>query len=97
MRAIARSNKSASAFRSPPFSGAKACITPAAMAAAKKKALAANETRGQERVAALVAAAGVVCSFPPQEIGAVLSTEGGGEGDGEGERGEPEPPSSDSA
>eukprot|EP00965_Chrysotila_dentata_P141973 4693246-Pleurochrysis_carterae.AAC.2 len=52
MRVIARSNKSAAAFRSPPFSGAKACIMPAAMAAARKKALAANETKGQERCCA---------------------------------------------
>eukprot|EP00965_Chrysotila_dentata_P190634 6174016-Pleurochrysis_carterae.AAC.2 len=85
MRAIARSNKSAAAFRSPPFVGAKACIMPAAMPAARKQALSANETRAQERAAALVAVAGVAHSFPLQGIGAALSTEGGGEGDGEGE------------
>eukprot|EP00965_Chrysotila_dentata_P001978 64554-Pleurochrysis_carterae.AAC.1 len=63
---------------------------PAAMAAAKKKALAAKETNGQERVAALEVAVAGACSFPPQGIGASLSgtaaTMGGdGEGDGEGD------------
>eukprot|EP00965_Chrysotila_dentata_P173232 5718096-Pleurochrysis_carterae.AAC.1 len=82
-----KSNKSAAAFRSPTFSGAKACITPAAIAAARKKALAANETRGQERAAALVASASVAHSLLPQGIGVAVSTVGGGEGEGEGERG----------
>eukprot|EP00965_Chrysotila_dentata_P058821 1951615-Pleurochrysis_carterae.AAC.1 len=72
------------------------------MAAAKKKALAAKETSGHERVAALVAAVDVARSFPPQGIGVPLSgaatTMGGdGEGDGEGERGGADPSVSDSA
>eukprot|EP00965_Chrysotila_dentata_P182767 6035180-Pleurochrysis_carterae.AAC.1 len=49
VRTSVKSVASAAALRSPPFSGAKACIMPAPTAAAKKKALAARETSGQER------------------------------------------------
>eukprot|EP00965_Chrysotila_dentata_P068438 2263119-Pleurochrysis_carterae.AAC.1 len=48
MRTNVRNVMSAAALRSPPYSGAKACIMPAATAAAKKKAFAASETSGQE-------------------------------------------------
>eukprot|EP00965_Chrysotila_dentata_P161658 5339098-Pleurochrysis_carterae.AAC.2 len=66
---------------------------PAATAAAKKKALAARKTSGQERVAALDAADVAARSVSPQEIGvtpsgsaAAVGGEGEGdeEGDGEG-------------
>eukprot|EP00965_Chrysotila_dentata_P144583 4775750-Pleurochrysis_carterae.AAC.2 len=72
------------------------------MAAAMKKALAAKETSGQERVAASVAAVGVARSFPSQGTGVSLSgaatTVGsGGESEGEGERGGTDPSVSDSA
>eukprot|EP00965_Chrysotila_dentata_P064206 2126767-Pleurochrysis_carterae.AAC.1 len=56
MRTSVKSVTNAATLRSPPLLGAKACIMPAATAAAKKKALAARETSGHERVAALDAA-----------------------------------------
>eukprot|EP00965_Chrysotila_dentata_P043071 1430261-Pleurochrysis_carterae.AAC.1 len=61
---------------------------PAATAAAKKKALAARETSGQERVAALDAAVVAARSISPLGIGVspfgTAATVGGdGEGDGE--------------
>eukprot|EP00965_Chrysotila_dentata_P169577 5598213-Pleurochrysis_carterae.AAC.1 len=90
MRANAKSVMSAAALRSPPFSGAKACIMPAATAAAKKKALAASETSGQERVAALAAA--VVAARSVSSLGIGVSHFGtaatvGGDGEGEEEGG----------
>eukprot|EP00965_Chrysotila_dentata_P117531 3883389-Pleurochrysis_carterae.AAC.2 len=85
MRVLARSSGSAAALSSPPFSEVKACIMPAAMAAARKRAFAANEMRGQERAVALAAAAGEARSPSTQGAGATASTVCcvGGEGDGE--------------
>eukprot|EP00965_Chrysotila_dentata_P005548 183093-Pleurochrysis_carterae.AAC.1 len=60
---------------------------PAATAAAKKKALAARETSGQERVAALDAAVVAVCSVSSQGVDEMQSgaaAAAGGDGDGEG-------------
>eukprot|EP00965_Chrysotila_dentata_P199897 6179653-Pleurochrysis_carterae.AAC.1 len=101
IRANAKSVMSAAALCSPPFPGAKACNTPAATAAAKKKALAARETSGQERAAALDAVHVVACTVSPLGVGASRScaaaTVGGdGNGDGVGERWCGDLPASDS-
>eukprot|EP00965_Chrysotila_dentata_P089840 2965452-Pleurochrysis_carterae.AAC.1 len=67
---------------------------PAATAAANKKALAARETSGQERVAALDAAVVAARSVSPLGVGASQSCAaatvvGDGEGEGELWRGDP--------
>eukprot|EP00965_Chrysotila_dentata_P092140 3041985-Pleurochrysis_carterae.AAC.1 len=70
---------------------------PAATAAAKKKAFAASETSGQERVAALSVAVSAARSASPQGVDTSQSCVSqacdaatvGGDGEGEGVRGDP--------
>eukprot|EP00965_Chrysotila_dentata_P113630 3755338-Pleurochrysis_carterae.AAC.1 len=73
---------------------------PAATAAAKKKALAARETSGQERVVALDAAVVAARPVSPLGVGASQSCAAatvGGDGEGEGEFWRGDPAESDSA